>query len=767
VTAVYRLARGWPVKRPFCKNKDHHTSHPSDPCLSARCLPVEEGIHGILECRYQHVRRGGSVELQDDIDEHTRIYQAGRIVFDNATYDAEHRPELVTMINIDAPTRRQFDLPRLPRARDLPKRLEGSYMKRWESKVTGAMDAGVGMRVYMAHEAVGGGPNLVATVLYLTIVAHQEHGRPLGRVLVVELDNTCAENKCIIVIGVCGWFVAVGTFDQVLINCMMVGHTFTLLDQSFNTMINSMGATPLPTVESMLSAIFRGMREYSICEVTELSAVFDFSAWLAPTLNDLKGFAQRRAMGGLYTGMGQFCLTRDASGARQAYLKMRATALAGTWIPEGNGYPVFKDCGPPSADSSPPYAKLKPFAVWQMDRVVATIRQWIPFLGIDPATQRSCQDQWERRLTALHEDVTSVSTNLPKWAGEVVRMAVATTRNVHAQGARPWIGIVENPPINPIVGPDRTDADYRREIQNWQDASRAEANTLGLPPPIHLGDYLIVVNGNRPTLVSVQGGALGVLWQDVNVTVTLYDEYESQPPGWGWGAFQPQKNPAYDKNDRSKGAMYSQLHDLRRTQVLVYHCKTFLDADRKLRIHLDSLCCLAACERAAFELPPQIPNSHKRCPQGAPAAYVRPMDGRADTGAAAAATGRGEATAGDTPLPEDQYRIKKLLARKRSRGARLDGCRKNTWMYLVLWEDYDVSEASWEPARNVADSAIREFEAEHGSAHSSDCDEEGSDDGGADQRITNPLPEAMAEERARLKELHKVIFGESDTDSDA
>jgi hypothetical protein len=54
-------------------------------------------------------------ELDEDRREHQRVEGASRTYFDNATYDAEHRPDLVTMINIDAPTRRQFDLPRHPR----------------------------------------------------------------------------------------------------------------------------------------------------------------------------------------------------------------------------------------------------------------------------------------------------------------------------------------------------------------------------------------------------------------------------------------------------------------------------------------------------------------------------------------------------------------------------------------------------------------------------------------------------------------------------
>ena len=101
------------------------------------------------------------------------------------------------------------------------------------------------------------------------------------------------------------------SFDEVLINCMMVGHTFTLLDQSFNTMIHGMQASTLPTVTSMCHEIFQRMREYTCLEVTELRGVFDFSSWFKDVVVKLAGFARRDALGGMYTGMGQFLFQRD------------------------------------------------------------------------------------------------------------------------------------------------------------------------------------------------------------------------------------------------------------------------------------------------------------------------------------------------------------------------------------------------------------------------------------------------------------------------
>ena len=53
------------------------------------------------------------------------------------------------------------------------------------------------------------------------------------------------------------------TFVEALINCMPVGHTFTILDQSVpGTIHDGMHKSTLPTVEAMLDEIQGRMRQY-------------------------------------------------------------------------------------------------------------------------------------------------------------------------------------------------------------------------------------------------------------------------------------------------------------------------------------------------------------------------------------------------------------------------------------------------------------------------------------------------------------------------
>lgn len=103
---------------------------------------------------------------------------------------------------MDAPTERQFDVPVQQRkARDVTKSLDGA--RKWSSKITGLMIAGVGMLAYVTREGVGSGGDLSCTVLYSGLMHMHAAGRQLGRRLHVLLDNTAADNKNNEVIPIC------------------------------------------------------------------------------------------------------------------------------------------------------------------------------------------------------------------------------------------------------------------------------------------------------------------------------------------------------------------------------------------------------------------------------------------------------------------------------------------------------------------------------------------------------------------------------------
>lgn len=153
--------------------------------------------------------------IDERMSSHAAFHGVERDRYDDAVQMATSHPQWLTCITIDAPTRHQFDLPcQATGKRDTVKKLDGT--SRWQSKLEGVLDAGYGMHMFIARSALGGGPNLVATALVLALFNRVEHSdRPLGSSLRVQLDNTCGENKCTTIIGVCAWLVHAGHFQQV------------------------------------------------------------------------------------------------------------------------------------------------------------------------------------------------------------------------------------------------------------------------------------------------------------------------------------------------------------------------------------------------------------------------------------------------------------------------------------------------------------------------------------------------------------------------
>ena len=104
------------------------------------------------------------------------------------------------------------------------------------------------MMVYVVRLGLGGGANLVSTVLFLALMTHVALERPLGRRLHLQLDNTTAENKNQTIIGVIALLVVWGVFHEAVIFFMPVGHTYNELDAAFNPLITSLLRVVVSTV---------------------------------------------------------------------------------------------------------------------------------------------------------------------------------------------------------------------------------------------------------------------------------------------------------------------------------------------------------------------------------------------------------------------------------------------------------------------------------------------------------------------------------------
>ena len=129
------------------------------------------------------------------------------------------------------------------RIRDSVKRLEGQQNQKWSSKITGVMAAGYGTLAYVTRSGLGSGPNLSLTLMYLTL-AKVAAERGLGARFNLLADGTAADNKNNEMIIFLCWLVLLDKFEHASMFVMLKGHTYkpvyTVLDQSFNTLISSL-----------------------------------------------------------------------------------------------------------------------------------------------------------------------------------------------------------------------------------------------------------------------------------------------------------------------------------------------------------------------------------------------------------------------------------------------------------------------------------------------------------------------------------------------
>lgn len=226
-----------------------------------------------------------------DIEQHENEHLGERHYADDIWFKAEHCPSRVTAFNMDAPTETQFDVPVQNRvARDAVKSLEGA--PRWSSKLMGLLMAGIGMRAYLARSALGGGPNLSLTVLYLGLIALVDAGRPLGTIFNVLLDNTGEANKNNEMIFFLAWLVAMDYFEEASFFCMIKGHTYSKIDQTFRALIGQIRAVCVWTVESLVHYVFEFLRVYNCLGVEELPHVWDWTNYFKPHVHErFSGFS--------------------------------------------------------------------------------------------------------------------------------------------------------------------------------------------------------------------------------------------------------------------------------------------------------------------------------------------------------------------------------------------------------------------------------------------------------------------------------------------
>lgn len=274
------------------------------------------------------------VEKRDEL--HKADHRGERDYADDFWSKAESQPSRITMMCMDAPTKDQLEIPVQPRQyRDAPKGLENA--PKWACKMMGVMIAGLGMLCFLVHQRLGGGPNLSLTSLFLSLHYAIDSGVELGTHFVALLDNTAAENKCNEMIFFMAWLVAMDVFEEASFFCMLVGHTYTSLDRSFNTMSMYLMQFAVYTITALLNCIWNSLRKHDCHQVQELHALWDWKAYFEPHVTErLGGFCTSQ----YGAGMHEFYLRKDSDGVVRFWA--RQSSRASSWLPEGPGYQVFE-----------------------------------------------------------------------------------------------------------------------------------------------------------------------------------------------------------------------------------------------------------------------------------------------------------------------------------------------------------------------------------------------------------------------------------------
>ena len=605
--------------------------------------------------------------LQAEKLAHDQFNKVEREHYTDAVTVAEHRPREMTCITIDAPTRHQFDLPSQARAqRDKAKKLDPS--NRWQSKIEGVLDAGVGMMAYVARTCVGGGANLVCTVLMLALFCHVKLGRPLGTVLHLQLDNTTSENKCLTVIALVGLLVHRRHFHQGRIFFLHVGHTYNDLDQTFSPLITAMMLIVLPSISALLAYLQSKLAVQRVREVLDLPHLWDFDEWLLKHVDLKGGFANTQQS----SGMHEMVFFLDAND--EVRVKMRQTSQSSTWLPEGEGERVFLQDNPPP-DGPPPDRPLSADAVWHRTEVQSNVRRWLPYLGLAPTQLASAEAEWERVFSEMPpEGGVPISSSRLQWM-QLPQAVIRAQPNAATVAAA--TDMVENPTINPLHSRSgRTYNAVRTELRAHQADARAHAAAAGAPPPIFLSEYVFFRPRAAVDVIALgivcKAAAGGALADDDVIDVTEYAHSGLEGYDGFFGAFRAKENPTWDTN--VPGSLKFIKHrDVLRAQVKVFNVQVWKDGGRALRAHLGSLRGLAAVERS-YQLA-RIPQSYLEAPEhhhtegargkgaarGAPAGGPavgkggggRVGGGRAGAeggGGAAAGGGGGTAAAGGVPV---------------------------------------------------------------------------------------------------------------------
>ena len=103
------------------------------------------------------------------------------------------------------------------------------------------------------------------------------------------------------------WLVLIDATEEASFFCMMKGHTYSRIDQTFRALIGQLLSVPVWTVTSLVRYIGRYLGAYN-CKCQELDCLWDWKSFFAPHVHERFGGFATSQFG---SGMHEFVLRKN------------------------------------------------------------------------------------------------------------------------------------------------------------------------------------------------------------------------------------------------------------------------------------------------------------------------------------------------------------------------------------------------------------------------------------------------------------------------
>ena len=204
-------------------------------------------------CHYykEQLKKKGSVidriKLKKERAQHYALIYAERVEYHTLRRHAQQHPDKMISIIVDSCSKWKTELPRFTRELKL-----GKFSAHGNSLCTCLVHQNKedtrnpgGAFNYFIDDAVKGGGNVTAEVIWRTLCKLQNLREIWAEELHVQLDNTTKDNKNHTVFAFLAWLVQSGNFHKVTVSFLPVGHTHEDIDALFGVIVRFLRGVPV------------------------------------------------------------------------------------------------------------------------------------------------------------------------------------------------------------------------------------------------------------------------------------------------------------------------------------------------------------------------------------------------------------------------------------------------------------------------------------------------------------------------------------------